>query len=62
MCPKNATLSALGCLDCSPGSHVLKKGEPRLPLQVVVSSVQGGKPQASDEWRHVWSFVPLMEF
>ncbi|KAF3845928.1 hypothetical protein F7725_003006 [Dissostichus mawsoni] len=45
MCPKNATLSALGCLDWPPGAHVSKKGEPRLHLQVVVSSVQGGKPR-----------------
>lgn len=27
-----------------------------------MARVHGGKPRVSDEWRHVWSFVLLMEF
>lgn len=38
------------------------EGYPCGVREVAVARVHGGKPRVSDEWRHVWSFVLLMEF
>ncbi len=61
---KDNTLSILGCVDSPLGVHVLRESEgyPCSVREVVVASIHGGKPRVSDEWRHVWSFVLLMEF